>query len=319
MVGLLYAGVVSAAYSASTDPVSLELADAPGLRQALSDTIPRSNPERRQRRSEMQARFGKRPEGPPADTLLPYARIKDTLLYLSVWYPDSLRYPGPRPTILYFHGGGWVSGTPHAASAHAERYREKGFVTISVQYRLANIPGRTIADCVVDARRALRWVRDQAASLRVNPDQIVAWGNSAGGHLAIALATLDHIRDEAEPGRRAIRPNAIIAMSAPLMIDSSNLQYIRANMDTFPPSYFSPYHHIKKPHPPTLIFHGGQDNMLPRENASRYVRKADGHKSRVFLHLVEEGHHNYFSTARAVPFLYEQTDALFRRLGWMKQ
>ncbi|WP_419730421.1 alpha/beta hydrolase [Lichenicola sp.] len=99
------------------------------------------------------------------------------------------------PALLHLHGGGYVLG---AASNHdatnAALAAELGCVIASVEYRLA--PETRHPGPVEDAYAALKWLHDQASSLRVDPARIAVGGESAGGGLAACLALLARDRGE---------------------------------------------------------------------------------------------------------------------------
>lgn len=103
---------------------------------------------------------------------------------------------GPRPGIVFFHGGGWVLGnldTHHTVStAMANR---SGAVLVSVDYRLA--PEHKFPAAVTDSYAALVWAAAHAAELGFDPQRLVVVGDSAGGNLA-AVAALKS-RDENGP------------------------------------------------------------------------------------------------------------------------
>ncbi|WP_169338124.1 alpha/beta hydrolase, partial [Nocardia vinacea] len=100
------------------------------------------------------------------------------------------------PLVLYFHGGGWSSGsrknyrnlgwqaderTPFAQLIAA------GYAVASVDYRLsrqAKWPAQ-----IVDAKAAVRWLRANADRYLIDTNHIAAWGDSAGGHIAAMLGT----------------------------------------------------------------------------------------------------------------------------------
>jgi len=93
-----------------------------------------------------------------------------------------------RRTILYFHGGGYVSGSCSTHRDMASRISAAcGVRTLVVDYRLA--PEHKYPAALEDARRSLRWLIGQG----VSPEEIVIAGDSAGGGLA--LTTLLDLRD----------------------------------------------------------------------------------------------------------------------------
>lgn len=94
------------------------------------------------------------------------------------------------PTLLWFHGGGWVVGDLFTAELPARALcRDARCTVISVDYRLApetKFPG-AYDDCVA----SLAWVRQNASELQVDAERLVVGGDSAGGNLAAAVAVAD--------------------------------------------------------------------------------------------------------------------------------
>ena len=95
--------------------------------------------------------------------------------------------PGPRPVLVYFHGGGWVIGS---VETHDGTVREiaqaSGLTVVSVDYRLA--PEHPCPAPVDDCVAAVRWVVEHAADLDVDPARLAVGGDSAGGNLATITA-----------------------------------------------------------------------------------------------------------------------------------
>lgn len=90
------------------------------------------------------------------------------------------------PVLIYFHGGGWVLGSIDSHDATC-RYiaHTAGLKVLSVDYRLA--PELLFPTAVDDALAAFRYVRDNAATLGVDPRRIAVGGDSAGGNLAAVV------------------------------------------------------------------------------------------------------------------------------------
>ena len=103
--------------------------------------------------------------------------------------PKSLH--GPAPAAVYVHGGSWISGNYDTGGflikAIGPALAAEGFVVVSVDYRLG--PKARWPDQIVDVKCAIRYLRAYATQLNIDPNEIGAWGQSAGGHLVGLLAT----------------------------------------------------------------------------------------------------------------------------------
>jgi acetyl esterase/lipase len=189
---------------------------------------------------------------------------------------------GPRPAVVYFHGGGWVRGDK---AADRERnlgghFAAAGFVFVSVNYVLG--PGvwpRNLHDC----RNAVRFIRAHATDYGVDPARIAAMGASAGGHLALMAAyTAEQGPAEFAPAG----PYAGVSDRVAAVVNfygMTNLLTRRVaesdgtptgrTMDSHAPEVLgvdrvagverwrlaSPVTHVAKTSPPTLIVHGLSD------------------------------------------------------------
>jgi acetyl esterase len=104
----------------------------------------------------------------------------------------------PRPVHIYFHGGGWTSGSAFELVTDItcrERAAMAGHVVVSVDYRKA--PEHKFPAPLNDAYAALLWVKEHADEVGARPDIITVGGASAGGNIAAALAL--KARDEGGP------------------------------------------------------------------------------------------------------------------------
>jgi len=94
----------------------------------------------------------------------------------------------PQPTLVFYHGGGWIGGTKEASFMSIMPWLEMGWNVVNVEYRMARValaPG-----AVEDAQCALRFVVNQAKNYNIDTNRIVVSGESAGGHLALAVGMI---------------------------------------------------------------------------------------------------------------------------------
>jgi len=104
-------------------------------------------------------------------------------LHLDVYQVPSSK---PTPVLLQIHGGGWIRGDRPSSSSSFGPYFTAGFSVVAVQYR--NAIDAPAPAAIEDVRCALAWVKRNAARYNFDPDRVVTWGGSAGGHLALMAA-----------------------------------------------------------------------------------------------------------------------------------
>ena len=104
-------------------------------------------------------------------------------LHADVYLPES---PAPVPVVIAIHGGGWKVGSRDSYGHLGRLLTGRGYAVFSIDYRL--VRKGTNQNCypaaVDDVRAALKYVREHAAELNVDPARVVLMGDSAGGHLA---------------------------------------------------------------------------------------------------------------------------------------
>ncbi|MDP4582459.1 MAG: alpha/beta hydrolase, partial [Verrucomicrobiales bacterium] len=111
------------------------------------------------------------------------------------------------PGLILFHGGGWSGGSLNQFRAACAYFASRGLVCATAEYRMLTkdeakaLPaGETRKRvCVTDAKSAIRWFKQHAGELGIDPARIITGGGSAGGHIS-ALATLNPgLNDPADP------------------------------------------------------------------------------------------------------------------------
>jgi acetyl esterase/lipase len=91
------------------------------------------------------------------------------------------------PVLIYVHGGGWTSGDKGAVGAKAAYFTGRGFIFVSINYRL--IPAARPAGQAADVAEAVAWVRDNIALYGGNAGRLFLLGHSAGAHLTALIAS----------------------------------------------------------------------------------------------------------------------------------
>lgn len=120
---------------------------------------------------------------------------RDTLL--DVFYPLAVEGTGTMlPTIVWIHGGGWVSGSKDEVANYLKILAGHGYTTVGVNYALA--PGAHYPTPPRQVNAALAYLAREGASLHVDPTRIVLAGDSAGANLAAEVANLVSVPSYAE-------------------------------------------------------------------------------------------------------------------------
>jgi len=173
---------------------------------------------------------------------------------------------GLRSAIVFFFGGGWATGSPGTFYQHCRHLAERGMLAAAAEYRVRDRHGTTAFECVADGKSAVRWLRTHAEELGIDPQRIAAGGGSAGGHVAACAATIAGCEDEA--GLVSSRPDALVLFNP--AVDATLPRF--ADRFAGRAAEISPVHHVQPGQPPTIIFHGTADNIVPLENVERFTR-----------------------------------------------
>lgn len=205
-----------------------------------------------------------------------YATIGGVDLKAYVFRPVQAQRGEPLSAVVLFHGGGWSMGEPAWVFTRARRFAALGLVAVAAQYRLSDQKTVTPLEAMADARAAIRWVRSNASSLRIDPNRIAAYGVSAGGHLAVSAAMFDDALSGAEV---SAVPNALVLISPAVELENDRwpqrLLGSRASV-----SSISPASHVRRGMPPTLILQGDVDTVTPLAGARLFsdrMRAAGNH------------------------------------------
>lgn len=221
-----------------------------------------------------------------------YKEVDSTSLYLYIDYPQGFDITKSYPAIVFFFGGGWTGGTPEQFAHQASYFSDRGMVCIRADYRVKSRQGTTPFESLKDAKSAMRYLRANAGELGVNPDKIVASGGSAGGHLAAATALIDSYNEEGDELSISCIPNALVLFNP--VIDNGPGGY---GFERIGEAYhvFSPLHNIRQGAPPTIIFLGTEDQLIPVETVQYYKKVMEKVGSRCDLFLYEGEAHGFFN------------------------
>jgi len=200
--------------------------------------------------------------------------------------PAKAKVPG----LILFHGGGWTGGSLSQFRVACDYFASRGLVCATAEYQMlakSEVAKQPAGEshkrvCVTDAKSAIRWFKQHAGELGIDPARIITGGGSAGGHIS-ALATLNPgLNDPADPKD----------------IDTQVVAYLWFN-PAFSPADSTDAEidiltHLKADLPPAIVFFGDKDSWKVGWDSAEAKWKALGTTS-IRLHIAPGQPHSFFN------------------------
>jgi acetyl esterase/lipase len=223
--------------------------------------------------------IGDKPKEVPFQTRV-FATTNDVDLKVDIYSPNVS--PSNGASVIVIHGGSWSGGVRNDFPQWNQWFAENGLSVFDIDYSLSQ---PNYLSAIGDVKKAVRWVKQNAKEFNVSPDKIVLLGRSAGAHLALISAYSANPQDEQVSG--------VISLYAPtdLIWDYANLsnEYVIDGRGTLAKflggnpnesheireRYLlaSPMENVSSKTPPTLLIHGGKDQLVRLENMERLAGK----------------------------------------------
>jgi acetyl esterase/lipase len=205
-------------------------------------------------------------------------------------YQSRLAPSGRAPVMVYIHGGAWMIGEKREqGKPMMYELVARGWVCVAINYRLS--PKATWPDHIVDAKRAVAWVKEHIGEYGGDPDFVAVSGGSAGGHLCALLAlsagdpAFQPGFEEADTTVQAAVPfygvldltssptgAAIFGPGLRKMLEKRVMKV----QESEHPELFraaSPTHRVRAEAPPFFVLQGVNDTLVPVESARAFVER----------------------------------------------
>ena len=254
-------------------------------------------------------------KAPPTKSFV-YKKTKQANLELVVHYPPGWKESDKRPTIVFFFGGGWTNGKITQFESQAGYFATRGMVAVRADYRVKSRHDVTPDQCVEDAKSAIRWVRQNAAKLGVDPDRIVSAGGLAGGHLAACTALTPGLEAEGEDSKISSRPNALVLYNPVLRFDGIAELMKRIDNNEKTGKALSPTLHLQKDSPPTLILFGTSDKL--KSHGDEFLKRAKELGHRCEMYTAEGQPHGFFNRAPWQDKTTYRVDEFLASIGYLE-
>ena len=220
--------------------------------------------------------------------------MRDLPLQLDLYRPNGIQ--GPKPLILFLHGGAFYVGDRHdeAIVSWCRYFASLGYVTASMDYRMGFLPAkddieRTGYMAVQDAHAAMRYLVAHADEYGIDPDQLYAAGTSAGSITALNLAFMrDDNRPQASYGgdksglfRRGDHTDlgSIASSGNDINVDF----HIRAVANMW--GAISDLSILKNSKTAIISFHGDADQLVPYDRGYPFSDISEGFGQRLFAEM----------------------------------
>jgi acetyl esterase/lipase len=225
-----------------------------------------------------------------------YKTVDTTRLKIDIFFEERSFERYNNTAIVFFHGGGWSGGSSSEFFTTCERYAKMGIVAFSVEYRLSSDNGLfshnpvSPIECMMDAKSAIRWVRENAGKFHIDPNRIVAAGQSAGGQLVLATAMIEQYCEKSDNLKTSCKPDAVLLFSACVNTLEGWCDRLLADRRDKIWS-ISPTHNMKSGLPPMIDFHGTEDEQVPVWTARSFESEMKKLGNYFELHLYDRRKH----------------------------
>lgn len=205
------------------------------------------------------------------------------------------------PLVVLIHGGGWISGDRSTFESELPYFVEQGLACATISYRLA--PLYPFPAAVSDVLACIRYARQNAAELGIDPNGIIAMGNSAGGHLACMAGLCTHDPATGDPAEQANGVVSVCAITDLRDPDTNHFPIAASFLEQFMGGWYggaeekwalaSPMSHIHEGAPPFLIFHGTEDSIVPSAQSQSLYASLCQAGVPAELHILEGEEHGF--------------------------
>lgn len=189
---------------------------------------------------------------------------------LDLWSPAGSPPAQGWPTVIFFYGGGWASGSRTDYGFAAAGLASRGFLVAVPDYRL--VPAVRFPTFIEDCALAVRWVGDHSADYGGDRRRLALCGHSAGAYNAAMIALDRHYLRDAGADPRSVRAAALLAGAYDFYPFTE--EYGRNALGHWPrPAETQPITFARRDAPPILLLHGRDDRTAYPRNSINLAKR----------------------------------------------
>jgi acetyl esterase len=238
-------------------------------------------------------------------------------LKMDLYFPSGWKASDKRPAIVFFFGGGFVSGSPSQFTSTAKYFASRGMVTASSEYRIRNKHQTGPEKCIEDAKSAIRWLRANARTLGIDPNRIAAGGGSAGGTCAALAAYNTTYEPEGDDMSVSSKPDALVLYNPAMGFDSDTHDLKPEQVKTLG-GVISAWK-VTRGGPPAILFFGTEDSLRTRARVFAEEMIKAGNRAEFYTAAGQK--HGFFNDRAGSPWhavVVYQSDLFLSSLGYLK-
>jgi len=210
-----------------------------------------------------------------------------------------------KPVVVFIHGGGWANGDKDNVAYQIFQVAQKGFVGVSVSYRL--ISEAPFPTCIEDVKQAIRFLKSKEDVLPIDVERIGVWGYSAGAHLALMLGlSPSHLyqTDTLQSYNTSVKSLMVVSTPIDFVTRRNERGYLnwmseaQNNNEDFLKEV-SPLSYVHKKQIPVYMLHGTADSIVKPVNYIKFERECQLKRVDNFkLYEFEGGTHMFYFKQR---------------------
>ncbi len=252
----------------------------------------------------------------PEGQIYPYKTTNGNTKEIEVFLPKN-HEPAKSsvPGIIMFHGGGWVKGHREQFRYLCHYFSTRGIVAATVSYQFTTKEALKSAAstespkriCITDAKSAIRWFKQNAKMLGIDPDKIITGGGSAGAHISLLATTTPGLDDPEDPLDYDTSVKGYLLFNPALEVKDKEdpavdfLQHLHADL------------------PPAIIFYGDQDKWRKKRWQAAKAKMAALDLSESIDLLIAPGQgHGFFNDQPWTDITLIAADKFLHKLGYLE-
>jgi acetyl esterase/lipase len=254
------------------------------------------------------------------------ARLK---VYAPDVIPGSITEPG-RPVVLLCPGGGYHFVSPREGEPVALRFLAADIAVVELSY---SVKPSLFPVSLFEAASTIRWIRENASDLEVNPSRIIVCGFSAGAHLAASMCVYwnrECIAKALNCESAALAPNGAV-LCYPVISGEQSIRH-QGSLENLYGQNFTAEDELAfslekqtGPHcPPVFLWHTAEDQSVPVENSLVFASALSKYKVPFELHVYPKGAHGLSISTPSVGIAETAENAALRQwpalaIDWIKR